>query len=63
MERVIVGAVGVLQFEVLDYRIKNEYGCDLRRMPLPYQQIRWIKDQSLDPKRSSSLMILSGCRT
>ena len=50
MERVIVGAVGVLQFEVLDYRIKNEYGCDLRRMPLPYQQIRWIKDQSLDPK-------------
>ena len=50
LERVIVGVVGVLQFEVLEYRIKNEYGCDLRRSALPYQQIRWIKDQTLDPK-------------
>jgi len=50
LERVIVGVVGVLQFEVLEYRLKNEYGCDLRRSNLPYQQIRWIKDKSLDPK-------------
>ncbi len=51
LERVIVGVVGVLQFEVLEYRIKNEYGCDLRRSALPYTQIRWLKDQSLDPKK------------
>ena len=25
MEEVIVGVVGVLQFEVLEYRLKNEY--------------------------------------
>ncbi len=50
LERVIVGVVGVLQFEVLEYRIKNEYGCDLRRTDLAYQQIRWIKDKTLDPK-------------
>ena len=50
LERVIVGVVGVLQFEVLEYRLKNEYGCDLRRSTLPYQQIRWIKDKELDPK-------------
>ena len=49
LERVIVGVVGVLQFEVLEYRIKNEYGCDLRRSPLPYQQIRWIEGD-IDPK-------------
>ena len=40
----------MLQFEVLEYRLKNEYGCDLRRTSLPYQQIRWIKDKNLDPK-------------
>ena len=30
MEEVIVGVVGVLQFEVFQYRMKNEYGVDLR---------------------------------
>ena len=50
LERVIVGVVGVLQFEVLEYRLKNEYGCDLRRTNLAYQQIRWIADPDLDPK-------------
>lgn len=42
MEEVIVGAVGVLQFEVLEYRLKNEYGVDIRLQKLPYQHIRWI---------------------
>ena len=50
LERVIVGVVGVLQFEVLEYRLKNEYGCDLRRTNLSYQQIRWIENEDLDPK-------------
>jgi peptide chain release factor 3 len=50
LERVIVGVVGVLQFEVLEYRLKNEYGCDLRRTNTPYQQIRWIKNENLDLK-------------
>ena len=27
MEELIVGVVGVLQFEVLEYRLKQEYGC------------------------------------
>ncbi len=50
LERVIVGVVGVLQFEVLEYRLKSEYGCDLRRTNLSYQQIRWIDNENLDPK-------------
>ena len=50
LERVIVGVVGVLQFEVLEYRLKNEYGCDLRRSDLPYQEIRYIANKELDPK-------------
>ena len=29
MEEVIVGVVGTLQFDVLEYRLKNEYGVDI----------------------------------
>lgn len=42
LEEVIMGAVGVLQFEVLEYRLKNEYGVDIRLQKLPYQFIRWV---------------------
>ncbi len=27
MERVVVGVVGVLQFDVLQFRMESEYGC------------------------------------
>lgn len=50
MEEVIVGAVGVLQFEVLEYRLKNEYGVDIRLQQLPYQHIRWIDAMAGDIK-------------
>ena len=42
MEEVIVGVVGTLQFEVFQYRMKNEYGVDLRMEMLPYEEIRLI---------------------
>lgn len=42
MEEVIVGVVGVLQFEVLEYRLKNEYGVDIVMERLPYGYIRWV---------------------
>ena len=50
MEEVIVGVVGVLQFEVLEYRLKNEYNVDIRMQTLPYEYIRWIDNEELDPK-------------
>ena len=50
MEEVIVGVVGTLQFDVLEYRLKNEYGVDIRLETLPYQYIRWIENKGLDPK-------------
>ena len=50
MEEVIVGVVGVLQFEVLEYRLKNEYNVDIRMQSLPYEHIRWIENEDLDPK-------------
>ena len=42
IEEVIVGVVGVLQFDVLEYRLRQEYGVEIRQRPLPYEQIRWI---------------------
>lgn len=50
MERVIVGVVGVLQFEVLEYRLKNEYKVDVIRNNLPFQYIRWIRNKDIDVK-------------
>ena len=51
MEEVIVGVVGTLQFDVLEYRLKNEYNVDIRMEGLPYQYIRWIENEDLDPKK------------
>ncbi len=42
MENIIVGVVGVLQFDVLEYRLKNEYNVDIRLDTLPFEYIRWI---------------------
>lgn len=51
MEEVIVGVVGTLQFEVLEYRLKNEYNVDIIMNTLPYQFIRWIGNDDIDPKK------------
>ena len=48
MEEVIVGVVGQLQFEVLEYRLKNEYGVDIIRDMLPYEHLRWIENDEED---------------
>ena len=42
MEEVIVGVVGTLQFDVFQYRMKGEYGVDLRMEGLPYEYLRFI---------------------
>ena len=36
MESVICGVVGVLQFDVLETRLKNEYGVEVRRQGMPF---------------------------
>ena len=45
MEEIIVGVVGVLQFDVLKYRLNNEYNVEIRLDPLPYEYIRWIENK------------------
>ena len=44
MEEVIVGVVGTLQFDVFQYRLRNEYNVEIRMDTLPYEYLRWIKE-------------------
>ncbi len=48
MEEIIVGVVGVLQFDVLKYRLENEYNVEIKLENLPYEHIRWIENKEID---------------
>ena len=50
LERVYVGVVGMLQFDVLESRMKSEYGVTYRQYGLPYQYIRRISSET-DPAK------------
>ena len=50
MEEVIVGVVGTLQFDVFQYRLKNEYNVELIMESLPYEYLRWIDEYDGDPE-------------
>ena len=45
LEEIIVGVVGVLQFDVLKYRLENEYNVEIRLENLPYEHIRWVENK------------------
>lgn len=48
MERVIVGVVGVLQFDVLKFRMKSEYGVEYLRSDIPHEVIRYVENENFD---------------
>lgn len=47
IEEIIVGVVGVLQFEVLEYRLKSEYGVEIKMDRLAFKFIRWIENSDI----------------
>ncbi len=49
LEAVIVGVVGELQFDVLEYRLRSEYSTEVRRHALPQEYVRWITGGAPDP--------------
>ena len=51
MEEIIVGVVGVLQFDVLKYRLANEYNVEIRLENMPYEHIRWIVGNGVEMDR------------
>ena len=42
MESYIVGTVGTLQFDVLQYRLKSEYNVDIELTMQPFEVARWM---------------------
>ncbi|MBR5545397.1 MAG: peptide chain release factor 3 [Clostridia bacterium] len=55
-EEFIVGVVGVLQFEVLEHRLKTEYGVNMLMDRLPFRYVRWITSS---PKPMEELKLTS----
>lgn len=62
VEAPVVGVVGQLQFEVLEYRLRDEYGVEVQVNNLPYELVRWIpKDEEkirILKESSMSLVVL-----
>ncbi|MFL5322011.1 MAG: peptide chain release factor 3 [Myxococcaceae bacterium] len=50
MKDPIVGVVGALQFEVLQYRVEHEYGANILLDRLPFTHARWVIGENFDPK-------------
>ncbi|MBQ6733850.1 MAG: peptide chain release factor 3 [Lachnospiraceae bacterium] len=48
LEEIIVGVVGVLQFDVLKFRLENEYNVEIILEPLPYAHVRWVDSADTD---------------
>jgi peptide chain release factor 3 len=44
----LLGAVGPLQFEVVQYRMQTEYGADSRLESAPWKLIRWVMEGEVD---------------
>ena len=59
MEEVIVGVVGTLQFDVLEYRLRAEYNVELYKEGLPFEYLRWIvrEDEEAPPLKEEDLLL------
>ena len=50
-EELLVGVVGMLQFDVLTHRLQTEYGVKMMMDTLPFRFVRWITTSALPPDR------------
>ena len=64
MEEVIVGVVGTLQFDVLEYRLRSEYNVELYKEGLPYELLRWIvkEDEDAPALKEEDLLLPNGVK-
>ncbi|WP_435895941.1 peptide chain release factor 3 [Oceaniferula spumae] len=66
IERVpLLGAVGPLQFEVLQARLVSEYQVETRLEPSPWSVVQWFEEKEPDPLRrdrdAPKVKLPSGC--
>lgn len=57
-EDYILGAVGELQFQVFEYRMKNEYNSDIELSFMPHSVARWVKSGKLHDRLFDSRKML-----
>lgn len=57
----LLGAVGPLQFEVVQFRLQSEYGAESRLETTPWSVIRWVVGGMPSPE-SLELLLPSGAR-
>jgi peptide chain release factor 3 len=55
VESFVIGVVGSLQFEVLEYRLKHEYGVDILMNRLQYSVARWLSGENIDIKSMKNM--------
>ena len=58
-EDYILGAVGQLQFEVFEHRMKGEYNSEVIMKPMGKRIARWINPEHLDENMSSTRSLLA----
>ncbi len=58
----LLGAVGSLQFDVLQYRLESEYGAASRLEPMPWRIIRWVEPECVDHEAVRDGKLPMGCR-
>src|SRR5207253_6269614 len=56
----LLGAVGPLQFEVVQYRLQSEYGAESRLEHSPWKVIRWLLSE--DPTPFDDSLLPTGAR-
>ena len=44
----VLGALGMLQFEVFRYRLRAEYGVEVRLERLAFVRARWVEGEAFD---------------
>ncbi|PLR82130.1 peptide chain release factor 3 [Bacillus canaveralius] len=57
-EEYLLGAVGQLQFEVFEHRMKNEYNVEVLMERVGNKIARWVENEQIDENLSSSRSLL-----
>jgi peptide chain release factor 3 len=52
----LLGAVGPLQFEVVQYRLQDEYGAESRMEQTSWKVLRWVSPENTDVEISSVVL-------
>ncbi|MEX0775954.1 MAG: peptide chain release factor 3 [Phycisphaeraceae bacterium] len=56
----LLGAVGALQFDIVQYRLQSEYGAESRLETAPWSIARWFADENITAESLAALQLPTG---